>query len=34
MKWRSGSERRIDEVILWSDTRASAEQAGIDQLMR
>jgi gluconokinase len=28
-----GGERRIGEVILWSDTRASAEQAEIDALI-
>jgi gluconokinase len=33
--WPSGGrERRIDEVILWSDTRASSEQVEVDQLMR
>jgi gluconokinase len=29
-----GGERRIDEVMLWSDSRASAEQAEVDELMR
>jgi gluconokinase len=33
--WPSGrDERRIDEVILWSDSRASAEQAEVDVLMQ
>jgi len=29
-----GGDRHIDEVILWADTRASAEQAEIDALTR
>jgi gluconokinase len=33
--WPSdGGERRIDEVILWSDTRASAEQVEVGELTR
>jgi gluconokinase len=30
----SSSERRIDEVLLWSDSRASAEQVKVDEIMR
>ena len=29
-----GGGRRIDEVMLWSDSRASVEQVEVDQLMR
>ena len=29
-----GGERRIDEVILWSDSRASVEQVEVNELMR
>jgi gluconokinase len=33
--WPGGrGERRMDEVMLWSDSRASAEQVEVDELMR